>query len=157
MVIIGLLLIVTAVLNFGPVIELDDTLAAILTVLLGVAFVVVHGYAALGSRNLVAFLLITVVISFAAEAIGVATGWVFGSYYYTDALGPKILGVPPLIQGGYVAVGYAGLMIARVLLGATRVSGGVSILAVALIGAFIMVSWDVAMDPFQSTIGGDWI
>jgi uncharacterized membrane protein len=103
------------------------------------------------------FLLITVVISFAAEAIGVATGWVFGSYYYTDALGPKILGVPSLIQVGYVAVGYAGPMIARVRLGATRVSGRVSILAVALIGAFIMVSWDVAMDPFQSTIGGDWI
>ncbi len=48
MVIIGLLLIVTEVLNFGPVIDLGDVLTAILTVLVGVAFVVIHGYAALG-------------------------------------------------------------------------------------------------------------
>jgi hypothetical protein len=26
-----------------------------------------------------------------------------------------------------------------------------------LAGAFIMVSWDVAMDPYQSTVTGDWI
>jgi putative membrane protein len=34
---------------------------------------------------------------------------------------------------------------------------GWAILAASLAGAFIMVSWDVAMDPYQSTVTGDWI
>ena len=33
----------------------------------------------------------------------------------------------------------------------------VPVLAASLAGAFIMVSWDVAMDPYQSTVTGDWI
>jgi putative membrane protein len=32
-----------------------------------------------------------------------------------------------------------------------------AIIAASLAGAFIMVSWDVAMDPYQSTVTGDWI
>src|SRR3974377_2085802 len=36
------------------------------------------------------------------------------------------------------------------------VTGG-PILAASVAGAFIMVSWDVAMDPYQSTVSGDWI
>ena len=36
-------------------------------------------------------------------------------------------------------------------------SGRRSLWATTLAGAMIMVSWDVAMDPFQSTAGGQWI
>ena len=79
-------------------------------------FVVAHGYIALGWRNIVAFILITVAVSFTSEAIGVATGLIFGRYHYTDLLGPKLLGVPLLIQIGYLATGYASLVIARIIL-----------------------------------------
>jgi putative membrane protein len=59
-------------------------------------FVFVHGCIALGPRNMIAFSLITVVVSFASEVVGVATGLIFGAYHYTDQLGPKLLGVPPI-------------------------------------------------------------
>jgi putative membrane protein len=106
---------------------------------------------------MIAFSLITVVISFSSEAIGVATGLVFGAYHYTDQLGPKLLGVPPMIQIGYLATGYASVMMGRIILSLLRPVTGWAILAASLAGAFIMVSWDVAMDPYQSTVTGDWI
>ena len=99
-----LLLCVTAVLDVGPLIAVNDDVNAVLTVLVGFTFIVLHGLRALGTRLIVAFIAITVLLSFTSEAVGVATGLVFGSYYYTDLIGPKILGVPPLIQAGYVAM-----------------------------------------------------
>lgn len=150
------LLCVTAVLDVGSLVGIGDDANAILTVLVGLAFIVLHGARAMGRRMIAAFIVITVAVSFTSEAIGVATGWVFGSYYYTDLIGPKLLGVPPLIQAGYAAVGYCSLMMARVIVG-VRAGGHRSLWATTLAGAMIMVSWDVAMDPFQSTAGGQWI
>lgn len=154
----SIILIVTGVLNFSPVLGISNSANAFITLTGGVLFVLAHGSMALGWRNIIAFLLITIVVSFTLEALGVATGWVFGSYYYTDNLGPKILGVPPMIQAGYTAMGYASLMTARVILGMKQAPIKLgSILALCILGTFIMVSWDVAMDPYQSTSSGDWI
>jgi carotenoid biosynthesis protein len=96
-----------AILDFGPLVGIGANANAVLTLLAALIFVVAHGYIALGWRNIVAFILITVAVSFTSEAIGVATGLIFGRYHYTDLLGPKLLGVPPLIQIGYLATGYA--------------------------------------------------
>jgi putative membrane protein len=150
-------LLFIAILDIGPLLGIGADANAIMTLLAALIFVVVHGYVALGWRNIIAFGLITVVISFASEVIGVATGLVFGAYHYTDLLGPKLLGVPPMIQIGYLATGYASVMMGRIILSLLRPVTGRAILAASLAGAFIMVSWDVAMDPYQSTVTGDWI
>jgi uncharacterized membrane protein len=150
-------LLFIAVLDVGPLLGIGANANAILTLLAAFIFVVAHGYIALGWRNIVAFSLITVVISFISEAIGVATGLIFGAYHYADLLGPKLLGVPPMIQIGYLATGYASVMMGRVILSLLGPVTGRAILAASLAGAFIMVSWDVAMDPYQSTVTGDWI
>jgi uncharacterized membrane protein len=150
-------LLFIAILDIGPLVGIDNNANAILTLLAALIFVVAHGYIALGRRNIIAFILITVIISFTSEAIGVATGLVFGAYHYTDLLGPKLLGVPPMIQIGYLAVGYASVMMGRIILSLLRPVTGRAILAASLAGAFIMVGWDVAMDPYQSTVMGDWI
>ena len=150
------LLLIIAVLDFSPLIGINTTVNTIGTLLLGFAFIVAHGAVTLGWRNIIAFIVITFVISFAAEAIGVATGLVFGPYHYTNLLGPKLLGVPPMIQVGYVGMGYASMIMARIILGFKQISGW-SIVTAAFVGAFIMTSWDVAMDPYQSTVSGDWI
>lgn len=142
------------ILNFASLWGLDGGIQAVVIVLAAFVFALLHGATAMGWRNLAAFLLITIVISFAAEAVGVATGLVFGAYHYTDNLGPKILGVPPLIQLAYIAMGYASMMMARVITGGAR---RVFTLAGVLAASLIMVSWDVAMDPYQSTVSGDWI
>ena len=150
-------LLVIAVLDFGPLIGIGVDSDAILTLMAALIFVFVHGAIALGPRHMIAFSLITVVISFSSEAIGVATGLVFGAYHYTDQLGPKLLGVPPMIQIGYLATGYASVMMGRIILSLLCPVTGWAVLAASLAGAFIMVSWDVAMDPYQSTVTGDWI
>ena len=150
-------LLVIALLDIGPLFGVGADADAILTLLAALIFVIVHGCVALGARNMIAFSLITVVISFTSEAIGVATGLIFGAYHYTDLLGPKLLGVPPIVQIGYLATGYASVMMGRIILSLLRPVTGWAILAASFAGAFIMVSWDVAMDPYQSTITGDWI
>jgi uncharacterized membrane protein len=150
-------LLFIAILDVGPLIGVGADADAILTLLAALVFVVVHGCIALGRRNMIAFVLITVVVSFTSEVIGVATGLIFGAYHYTDQLGPKLLGVPPMIQVGYLATGYASVVMGRIILSLLRPVTGWAILAASLAGAFIMVSWDVAMDPYQSTVSGDWI
>jgi hypothetical protein len=125
--------------------------------LAGFALVLVHGAVTIGRRNTIAFIVITVVISFAAESVGVATGIVFGDYHYTDDLGFKILGVPPLVQIAYVAMAYASLMTARLILRTDAPRDTIQLLAVTFIAALVMVGWDVAMDPLQSTLSGDWV
>jgi uncharacterized membrane protein len=150
-------LVIIAILDVGPLIGVSDSANAILTLLVAFIFVVVHGYIAFGWRNIIAFIVITTVVSFISEALGVATGLVFGPYHYSDLLGPKLLGVPPMIQIGYLATGYASVVMARIILSLLKPLTGWSILVATLAGAFIMVSWDVAMDPYQSTVTGDWI
>lgn len=152
------ILVVIGILAFSPILGISDAVNTFVTLLAGVLFVLLHGSMTIGWKHILVFLLITVAVSFTLEAIGVATGLVFGPYYYTDNLGPKILGVPPMIQAGYTAMGYASLMTARVILNFRESPKNLgSIIAIALIGSFIMVAWDVAMDPYQSTLAGDWI
>lgn len=151
------ILIAAAILDFGPRLGINNAINGIATILLGLSFVVIHGSLALGPRNMIAFIIITVIVSFTSEAIGVATSLIFGSYNYTDHLGPKILGVPPLIQAAYVAMGYSSFMMARVILGSSQKQSRNPLFALTLVGTMIMVAWDVVMDPYLSTVFGDWI
>lgn len=98
-------------------------------------------------------------VSFAIEALGVATGAVFGDYYYPNGpLGPLLLGVPPLIQLQYFAMGYASLMVARSITGTLSAAArGCMLWAGSIIGAFSMTVLDLASDPRQSTQLGMWV
>ncbi len=62
--------------------------------------------------RLLVFCVVTFLFTFALEAVGTATGLVFGSYRYGDALGPKLLDVPVVI----------GLLWCLVTLGCIRLS-----------------------------------
>lgn len=151
-------LITTALMIVGPLMGVSDEANAIISLLAGLSFTLMHGSAALGFQRLLIFLGITVVLSFTSEAVGVATGLIFGNYHYTDLLGPKLLGVPLMIQVGYVSMGYASLITARVILGCADVTPrGWNLVKSALVGAFTMVAWDVSLDPLQSTVAGDWL
>lgn len=154
----GATLIVTAILVAGPLIGINDQVNSILSMLMGFSFTLLHGGVSLGMKRLITFIVITVALSLTSEALGVATGVIFGRYYYTDLLGPKILGVPIMIQVAYVSMGYASLTIARIILGyAATTAKGWGVVKIAICGAFVMAAWDVSMDPYQSTVGGYWI
>ena len=71
-------------------------------------FAFVHGSLRYGLKGIAAFAVICLVVSNAIENLGVATGFPFGPYHYTDALGPKLGYVPLMIGPAYLGVGYSG-------------------------------------------------
>src|SRR5689334_14519765 len=67
------------------------------TVLIGYVLSVSHAYLSRGRRAALALIGTATLGGFAVEALGVATGFPFGTYVYSGQLGPKLLGVPLII------------------------------------------------------------
>jgi putative membrane protein len=127
--------------------------------LVPVAFAVWHFSRWAGAATAWLSFAAVVIVSFFGEALGVATGLVFGNYYYPDGpLGPLLLGVPPLVMMQYFAMAYASLMMARAVSGSiTRSVGGWRAVWVAGMAAFGMSLLDFASDPWHATVLGQWI
>lgn len=116
-------------------------------------FAYVHARQGYGLRKTLIFIFICFLIGYAMENLSVITGFPFGRYYYTDILGPKLFLVPIVIGPAYFAVGYLSWTLARVLIGFE----GNNMFWQPFIAAFIMVAWDLTIDPSRSTISKCWI
>jgi uncharacterized membrane protein len=93
------------------------------------------------------------VLSLTSELSGTTLGLPFGPYHYTDGLGPKWFGhVPLLIPLSWFLMAVPSLAIARRLAGPTA-----STIARILIGSFVLLSWDLALDPAMSHATKYWI
>jgi len=119
-------------------------------------FAVDHSSQRLGWKRALLLLGSTFIVSLIFESIGVATGWVYGKYAYTDKLGYKFLGlVPILIPVAWFMMSYPSFIIASRL-----TPPGNNIwswrLSVAALGAVIMTAWDLAMDPMM-VAGEHWV
>src|SRR5512137_2300126 len=68
-----------------------------LLTLLAFIFAILHSYRTLGWRYALLLLVLTFGVSLLFECVGVATGWIYGPYHYTDKLGSKFLGLVPLL------------------------------------------------------------
>lgn len=137
-------------------------LPGLISLLLGwipVVFALWHFARWAGWRYALAGFAIIASVSFVIEALGVATGAVFGNYYYPDGpLGPLVLGVPPLIQLQYFAMGYSALLLGRSVTGTLgSAARGCMLTAGAIVAAFAMTVLDLSSDPRQSTRLGMWI
>src|SRR3982751_3694029 len=69
----------------------------VVTVVLGYLLSVSHALLSRGWRAAAALVGTATLGGFAVEAVGVATGFPFGTYDYSGQLGPKLLGVPLII------------------------------------------------------------
>jgi putative membrane protein len=117
-------------------------------VLLGSALTVVHAGLSRGWRTGLGVLALTVVVSVVFEAVGLATGFPYGSYGYSDALGPTLLGVPFLVPLAWLMMVWPSwLLAARLVPGSRPVR-----IAVA---AYVFAAWDVVLDP-QLVQAGYW-
>ena len=124
--------------------------------LLAFIFAVLHGSQRMGWRKTLLLLGLTFGVSLLFESVGVATGWVYGPYHYSDILGPKFLGlVPYLIPVAWFMMTYPSYVIATRLAPAIKSHWGWR-LWVAAVGALVMTAWDLAMDPMMSA-GGHWV
>jgi uncharacterized membrane protein len=124
--------------------------------LLAFTFALLHGWQNLGWKHTLLLLVLTFAISLLFESMGVATGWVYGPYHYTDKLGLKFLRlVPLLIPVAWFMMTYPSYIIARYLAPSMK-NIWLWRASVSAYGAIIMTAWDLAMDPMM-VAGGHWV
>ena len=109
---------------------------------------IVHAAVTRGPRWAAAFTIISVGIGWLAEAIGVHSGWPFGSYAYTELLGPRVLDVPLVIPAAWAMMAYPCLLAAQRLASRWWTT--------AALGAVLFASWDLFLDP-QMVGEGYWV
>lgn len=140
-----------------PLVSVPPFLYAGLLVLLGCTFSLTHGYKRY-KKGMFVFVGLCLLISNILENLSIQTWFPFGHYYYTDLLGPKLFNVPLLIGPAYFSTGYLSWTIGNILLDfIDKRLSGFNLFALPIIASFIMVMWDVVMDPSSSTIGHYWI
>jgi uncharacterized membrane protein len=121
-------------------------------------FALFHGASTYGWRGIVCFAVLCLGISNAFENLSILTGFPFGWYHYSDIMGPRLFLVPLEIGPAYFGLGYLSWTLARAVLGdiSGRLAGRL-VFATPILATFIMVSWDLTIDPMMSTITGNWI
>jgi putative membrane protein len=136
--------------------SLSIPIAAILSI--SVIFALIHGAMRYRWSGMVTFVVICLVVSNILENTSILTGFPFGHYHYTDGLGPKLFLVPLLIGPAYFSTGYLAWTLSTILVGEVRrASSAFTTFAVPLIASFVMVMWDLCLDPTASTIRHIWI
>src|SRR6267143_61906 len=121
-------------------------------------FALIHGAKRYAWNGIVVFVVFTFIISNILENLSILTGVPFGHYYYTDSLGPKLALVPIFIALSYVSFGYLAWVLSTVVVSEVhRRSSVLTAVAIPLVASFIMVPWDISLDPIASTINHAWI
>ena len=119
-----------------------------------------HAILALGRHAALGFLAICLAVTFFMENLGVLTGLPFGHYHFVVGAGLPHVGAIPVIVGFlYFGVGYPSWVIAGILLerAGLQPDDRFRLIALPLVASFVMVQWDVVMDPSNSTLGGVWV
>ncbi|MBI1349763.1 MAG: carotenoid biosynthesis protein [Actinomycetales bacterium] len=93
------------------------------------------------------YLAISLAFGWGIERLGLATSFPFGTYSYSDVLGPAISGVPLVIPLAWSMMAYPCLLAAQRL---TTTGVGT-----ALVGGWVLAAWDLFLDP-QMVGEGYW-
>ncbi len=118
------------------------------------AFAVTHAWQREGARQAGQLIALALLGTLAVEAVGVATGGVFGAYHYTLSFGPLFLGlVPYVIPIVWFYMLYPAYVLADRVIG--RRDGGRPV-HVAAVAGLVMVAWDLALDPVM-VARGHWV
>ena len=126
----------------------------------GIAIAAAHAVLAYGWRDTLALLLICLAITYTIENIGIASGFPFGHYHFEVLPMLPHIGTVPFIVGPlYFGMGYMAWVIGGTLLDDAhrRLDQPFQIIALPIVAAFVMVQWDVVMDPPFATLGRAWI
>jgi uncharacterized membrane protein len=122
-------------------------------VVLGATLSVVHAGLSRGWRTGLGVLLLVAGTAVAFEAVGLATGFPYGSYSYAGTLGPTLLGVPFLVPLAWLMMAWPSWVLAARL---TRpIRSGFGRPARVAAAAAVFAAWDVVLDP-QMVQAGYW-
>ncbi|MBU0499436.1 MAG: carotenoid biosynthesis protein [Gammaproteobacteria bacterium] len=123
------------------------------TVAFGTLFCVMHGIRSMGGHRVRDLFILTLAATLGAELFGVLTGLLFGEYQYNGHLGDLFLGlVPYVIPLAWFMMLYPSYIIASRLVETGPGKGNHRGLKVALLGAAIMTTWDLVIDPLMVKI-----
>ena len=117
-------------------------------VLLGSGVSVSHAWLSRGPRTGLGVLGLVAVVAVLFEALGLSTGFPYGEYTYSDALGPTLLGVPFLVPLAWLMMAWPSWVLAAWLAPRSRP------VRVA-VAAYVFAAWDVVLDP-QMVQAGYW-
>ena len=90
-------------------------------------------------RDVLIWALLVFVITFTLEALGTATGKIFGPYTYGRTLGPKLFAVPVVIAFNWLLVILGALSLARLIFRRKPL--------IALLAAMLAVGFDYLLEP----------
>lgn len=108
-------------------------------------------HALFGPRAARLFLAIGVVLGWLAEQAGATLGWFFGSYHYTEVLGPKLGAVPVVIPLMWFGLAHIGLVLGSLVLWrqpAPPAGPWRRLLLAAFMAALIVTAFDLGADPY---------
>lgn len=117
----------------------------VVTVLLFLGASAAAAWARSGPRFALSLAGLGFLVGYLSEVVGVATGFPFSEYFYTERLQPQLLDVPILIPLAWAMMAYPAWRVGE-LIGTTPL-----VRAVAAAGA--LTAWDVALDPQMVGIG----
>ena len=116
------------------------TLAAVTVAVFYLASVV-HATACHRWRGFVVVALVVPAIGWGVERLGSTTGFPFGEYTYTDALGPDLGGVPVVVALAWAMMGYPTHVAASTLIWRRWL--------VPFVTAWSLMAWDLFLDPMM--------
>ncbi len=156
-VVIGLWLLVTLTSFFAPTL-LSANNARFINVALMSVFTLLHGAQYYRLSGILVFFALAVIVANATENLSIVTGFPFGQYHHTAAMGPKIFHVPLIIGPIFAVAGYLSWILAGVLLGEVFAAPRRTIaLARPVIAAFVTTTWDFCVDAIGGTVNRDWV
>jgi uncharacterized membrane protein len=114
-------------------------------VVLGSLLSVVHAGLGRGVRTAAGLVVLVAATAIAFEAVGLATGFPYGSYRYSDALGPTLMGVPFLVPLAWLMMAWPSWVLADRLAAPVRPARRAAVRIGA--AAALFAAWDVVLDP----------
>jgi uncharacterized membrane protein len=118
----------------------------------------------LGARAANRFVAIALPLGWFAEEMGARHGWFFGSYRYTDVLGPCLGSVPVIIPLMWFALCYVAYILANLMVWQAPVDRAGALrsywphtLAMAFMAALLVTAYDLGADPYMVFTLKAWI
>jgi len=106
----------------------------------------------LGPGPALRFVVIGVVLGWLAEQLGATYGLFFGSYTYTEVLGPRIGAVPFIIPLMWFALCYVAYVTANLIVWQLPSDGAPALaqsIVMSLLAAMIVTAYDLGADPYM--------
>ncbi len=157
---VGIVLLAAFLLSLGMRGLSDTTTAMVVSSIVMFAACLVSAIHLMGLRAALWFAAIAMGLGWFAEQMGASYGWFFGSYDYTDVLGPRVGDVPFVIPLMWFALTYMGYVIANLIVWRAPVDGSTHLgeaVWMSLLTAMIVTAYDLGADPYMVFVLKAWI